>query len=566
MVKWSKKGSTLLVIIVSVAVAGILAAAITTAVVSTQSVAVDNNDAQKAYFTARSAVNATVKLIKDTETQHPETDQINAFINSLTANQGNGEIAGQGKYTVKVANVPDDGSGIPKIKISANGTCNKKSVTVSEMMFESVTSSTETDTKPADGTNPFENLFTVFDSNNHYIQDVDINGSILYYGDLPIYDGGSDGKNVHGNVFATGNISITGSSLAITNLTSMGNITLYQDAKIFTAAAQSIPTLTCSGSLTSERYYSHTINGNAYVKGNINLYNTLITGNIQCEGSVTLHNCTVKGSISCKGTANIDRYSNVGTVHQNSSVDIGEVKVTQWAESGEDIAFPDSSVDVTPTAGIVTNSGVLSSNSFRNTGTITVDTGTTKDRNKDIYLIVKSNLTLNNQKILLKGVNHLLICLENGATLTLQGYSEIGMTNENNISRVIILGNENEQLLMGSDPEYGSIGCYSLIRATVFLPKGRFAGYLEYDNDPLNYSNERFKGSIITNTILFAFEPKSNLRWYYYWDYDNIKNLALVYSKVDIADTVLYDHYLTKTTKDLKTYLWDVVPNSWGNK
>lgn len=588
-----RNGSTLLLVIILSAVAALLTTAVTTAVISANSVSSATIESQQAYFTARSAANATMQEIinykKSVQTDTNYSKEVNDFVTGKIVGDnlmdaadsknfayiGRGCSNNMGYYEVKSFYVSDAKSSVPVgtpsqfLRIEATGyypynslntsptsadlaKCSKS--TVSLLMLNNQAGS-ETPTPPSNPlnvTNPFENILCFTDINQpHLINGASIIGNIVYAGPVDIMGGGPDGINAKGRIFSVSDVYVSDQSLGITSLVSKGNVYLYDYAQLnCDVSAQGNLDTTPDFSYYDRAYGTHGtticgdtstkyITGNVYVDGNVKLCKTHITGNVTCGGSVTLDSGSyVTGSVTCGGS--VTNYGSIyGTIKQNATVEkvpITYIPVTNYRLYNPAVNMPTDTV-YGPT---VTQSGVLNNSSFKNRN-ITVDTSASP-----ISLVVNSSLTLNNQSLKVTGSNNLYIYLQgNDASITLNGSSEIGMSDETAGSKIFIIGSSQSV----------TVNDTSLLRAFVYLPSGSFNGdwsssksnngwhwgwfwhnnYWRWENNSGNdISDERFIGSIVTAKLYITMPHNSAL--------------TLVLYQPDLSNTPFYNDFIGGST------------------
>lgn len=311
-----RNGSTLLLVIILSAVAVLLTTAVTTAVVSANSVSSDTINSKQAYFTARSAANATMQEIlnykKDKLNDSNFYDEINSFVSNkivggnLVAAADSSSLtyigrgcSNLGYYEIKSFYVADEKSAVPVgsvtnyLRIEAVGyyPCSKKNPTkadlakcskskVSLLMVNNQSGSTDPTPpdNPLNATNPFENVLCFTDNSNNETLSVDgasVIGNIVNSGPISIDKGGYNGINAKGRIFSTSDVSISEASLGITSVEAMGDVTLSDNAEIKCD-------VNAQGDFNSKRcYYYNIIVGNITIDGDANLNDTLFTVMLQ---------------------------------------------------------------------------------------------------------------------------------------------------------------------------------------------------------------------------------------------------------------------------------------------
>ena len=112
MLKKSKKGYTLVLVLIVIAVISILGGAALTTATSTYLSTINQHNTEQAYFTARAAVNTTVKYIQKYSS---DTTKMTA----LMSNTGTGSLSDMGSYTVNVS-YTDSNKNTIKVSSSAS--------------------------------------------------------------------------------------------------------------------------------------------------------------------------------------------------------------------------------------------------------------------------------------------------------------------------------------------------------------------------------------------------------------------------------------------------------------
>jgi hypothetical protein len=309
-IRFNSCGSTLLMTVITSAVAVLLSAAIVTAVLTTNNVAIENENSQQAYFTARSAVNVIKQIIIDNE----ESNQ-NIADNIVNATSSGYEIPGlnndkMGKATVKVEywnRSMNKRSATPTGTIKITGTGTYKGVVRSVSAFMQNISMFK---------------YTVYASQNFSTDNVSVNSD--------------------SDIFSGNTVSITQPIIA-------KSVTSFQDVKIEPTTG------------TSEIGSVHAINGVTIGSG------VTVTGDVT-SGQVNGINSkgTIQGQQLCSNTDYITKLQNSNTILSSFKIDY---KDTVYG----DPHFPVSTATEIHTKNI-SASGVITANSFHSGDKVTIDT------------------------------------------------------------------------------------------------------------------------------------------------------------------------------------------------
>ena len=515
----NEKGSTLLFVVILLSLFIVLGAAIATTAIASSATAALQIQSQQAYFTARSAANATAqKILSDSN-----------FLSTLTYDvplTGSATDATLGKYDLKIEYTDNT---MTKIRLTSTGTYqNEKSQVVGYLNKSGQSSTVIT---------PLKNLIYV---NGNEINPSQNTGDVVINGDLTI----SSGTSITGNVIVTGDATLSGDAKNITRLTVLGNVYISSgsrvDGDIYTNG-----TLTIDGgnniygniyakgnvSIKSGGY----VHGNVYTKGNFNIDGSgTVDGNVYAmtdsyikggtingsiyeggsltvdgglqikqnavaNGSITFTNGNVLGNALCGGNAALtwsgkvsgsltaggnitypqDPVSNFvgGAVNKNAPyTPINMSTYLSWSDISfspavfNTVAIPSISNSVNIVSNVISSDGVLNFNP----NNLSWGTAITLDATQgDIRLLVNQSFSMSNglrfiEKIDPANLHHVYIYLNNNASFTMPANAYIGCVDKNNNScddksTVYIIGNGSSTLSMTNN---------STFCGHVFLPMG----------------------------------------------------------------------------------------------
>lgn len=200
--KVKRKGSSLILVIGLLAIISILGGAAVTTSSSTSLNTISQVNSEQAYFTARSAVDTTIKYI-----QKYQNDT--AKMGVLTSNIGTGTLSDMGDFSVKVTSVSSS-----SLKVSATSTYKGKRSTVVAYLSKAVSLPSLVPTDYL--------IYLDGNVNNENLNPGVVNGPVYVNGSFYL----SYGSAIKGKLIATGPISITWGSATTNGIIGFGDVTL----------------------------------------------------------------------------------------------------------------------------------------------------------------------------------------------------------------------------------------------------------------------------------------------------------------------------------------------------
>lgn len=516
--RFDRRGSTLVLVVAITAVAVILLAAVTTAILSANSVSSTNYKSQQAYFTARSAVSAVADYI---------CDPLNANTRDLIypANPGDppkvstGNFSGGlGWYQVTVENVTDEAAkskGDKIIKITAIGYYPNKENGVSRTVSRYV--------EFLSAAHLFENLIYLNTNSPVEFGQCTLNGSIVTNNSLTF----AKGVEINDNIKSGGDVSIGGGAKVTSDVTAAGNLILAGggDISYGNVKAGGDATITGGANIRGDL----TVNGNLYMSEGGSILGSVFVGkNAQfVQGRPSINgNLTVGGEVLPKDKTFVN-----GKVleHQKIKKAIPEypTAITTSIPRPDVLSNPTFYSPVTYTAteyawgttyltATIMADGTLNSPDFAfgKGSALVFDT-----TNGDINLRIDKNSKLpKGISVSVMGPGKVYIWIDDGVTFDIDQISMSSETGEvdaqgkpiDNGTRIFIIGGNHSNLNIHN----------AHVEACVYLPTGtiKFSG--SSLSDPV-YEATMFEGSIIADNI-------------------NIEHgVSLSYKKPDIKDTIL---------------------------
>ena len=443
MIPKKNKGASLVIVIMVMAVMIILGGAALTTASSTQLSTINQHNTEQAYFTARAAVNTTVKYI-----QKYSSDTTKMSV--LMSNTGTGSLSDMGSYIVKVS-YTDSNKNVIKVSSSAS----YKSVNSTVVAYL---------TKPT-------TIPVTIPTNYAIYVDGDVYSNSFNPGtvDGPVYVNGafnlSSGSEINGKLISTGNINISNGSGTTYNIVGFGDVELDGGGSV---------------------------NGNALVKGNLTFGGgTRISGNVQCDGNLNMSQGTINGTATTGGNAKFSGGAPkiLTNLNYNGTLSYAWGSIADWVKgitqktssyTGVDLSSYTSATLPTITAPIFTNnvsisssntinsSGIISSStfsSFAQNGTVTIDT-----TSGDINLLINTSFVISNIKnVEVIGSHNVYIYLTGGSSFNVisSGNSGqfIGMKDKSMPSRIFIIGDSSQSVSLSN--------CE--LDANIYIPLGSFA-------------------------------------------------------------------------------------------
>ncbi|MDR3643697.1 MAG: hypothetical protein P4M02_01315 [Clostridia bacterium] len=490
-----KNGYALLWVICIFAFAALLSIGMLTATTVANKTAIQQVNTQQAYFTARSAAQATVAYIQK------NANNATVINNLLASPEGSGSESAMGSYRVTVAQVSSD-----QLTITATATYNQQTSTVAAHLVRSAAT-------VAPSVVPADKMFYLGSGGGSTISAGLINGPVYAIGDVSL----SQSTVLNGVLYASGNVTISGSG----------------------ATTQGV---VCNGDLDLEG--SGCVNGNVCAKGSVIVNSnvtisgirTAITGTVQCDGFLKLTNGpignpnvvndpaktyvmvgggakTSGATVYCSG-GSPKIYGNYALLYQGSiscsgdplSSQIPGTKTLILSYTPVDLSTYQAPVLPTITVPVVsTVKPAITYNTINTSGTISSDAtnpfqglnwGTTvliNTAQNDVTLVVDNyNLQLGNGLSLrVSGKGRLFIYLKGNSSLSYSGSNSqtIGMQNGTDASTIFIIGD-------GTAAQNVTVTNCEL-DACVYIPTGRFSA----SGNENSGSAYIFQGSCVAKTI-----------------------------------------------------------------
>ncbi|MEG6571070.1 polymer-forming cytoskeletal protein [[Clostridium] cellulosi] len=397
--KRHNSGSTLIMVAVMSAVASILAAALITLLLTANIVSEKNLNAQQAYFTARSAVDAVIAKLND-KNDASFREYVASLQDDKDYTSEMGTMSGGGNYEITLRK-----SG-KKLKVTGRGYYPAYGASHTAVGTVNVNLAAPEDTPTL---SPLHNIIYITGSQGLFIGTANITGDIVYPGSLNI----SSGTVIDGNVYVGGNLNVSNGAR---------------------------------------------IEKNAYVSGDLSMAGHYIGGDAYCLGNVFFagESRQIRGTLYYKGYA--ETANNNLSFFAPSSVKKPDLSFDMpFTSAKADTNLPDKvSAEVHANPIMITHSTAL----INKSGTI-VSCDNYSDANRpviidtsdgDIYLLVNRSTTLMNRQFYVKGPNHLYIYLEgNGTTLTLTGgLPVIRMYDKNEEPKIFVIGGSGTRLELQS--------------------------------------------------------------------------------------------------------------------
>lgn len=457
--KRHNSGSTLIMVAIMTAVASILATALITLLLTANTVSEKNLNAQQAYFTARSAVNAAVAKLNDKK-DSAFRDYVASLQDDKDYTSSMGTMSGGGNYTITLRKSGN------KLKITGRGyypaykASNMAVGTVNVNLTKSEDSHDPHDPDHSHDTNkenPLSNIVYLTGSQDFSIGSAMIIGDIAYPGNINI----SNGAVVEGNVYAGGDLNIS------------------NDARI---------------------------EKNAYAGGNLRMAGRYIGGDAYCAGDVYFMGGggrQIIGTLYFKGYA-VTAYESL-SFFAPSWVKKPDLSLDMPAATAKaDTSLPDkvsaevraNQIAVTHSTTLINESGTIVSCDYYSDGNrpVIIDTS-----DGDIYLLANRSIMLMNRQFYVKGSHHLYIYIEgDNTTLTLAGgMPVIRMYDKNVESKIFVIGGSGTRLALNS----------AEIDGVIYMPDGSILidGGVSDNDIQTGYA---VVGSIVANSIQINSFPK----------------------------------------------------------
>jgi hypothetical protein len=487
----NSNGSTLILVVVLCAVTAILLTAVATTVLSANTVSSQHVQEQQAYFTARSAVNTMVATVTNSANASllpgiiPQT--VNATVPSNIASSQWSQMTADGKnmgwYALAVKRMDSK-----TIKISATARYpdknNGTSRTVSRYLVKS-----DDQLKQV-----YKNIFYINSPSGTNLGQSTINGNVTTSGSLSF----GNGTAIKGSITTNGTVTVTGgASGTITALNAVGDLNVDSGGTITNGDVYVTGNVTLSG--------GGTINGNVYTNGSLTItQGGHITGNVTVGGNATFSGGpTLDGNLTTGGTYSFLNKGPVikGKILQNQTVPTivltapkpitQAISIPTAAENPQLYAPTVFSSTTTAWSGTYGSATIsqdctfdLSGYSFSYGAPITVDA-----TSSDISLLITKDTAIDGKKLLVKGDHNLYIYLTNNANLNISSNVYAGLPDTTANPRVYIMGNGTSAINMTSN---------SSLNACVYLPNGSFSANGSAFSD---YEPQKFRGSIAAKTI-----------------------------------------------------------------
>lgn len=469
------KGSSLVWVMIVFIFLITISAALLTATYSSFNSANQQQISQQAYFTARSAVNATIDYIQI------NSNDINAM-NNLATNVGTGTVVSMGTYNVTVKYVDANNNVVTgptnKMKIVATASYNGQTNNVAAYL-----------TKPATiAANPTDKLFYITGPTSSGIGQCSITGDLYFSGDFSL----SSGSSVSGSIVCSGNASITGAGATTNGLISFGNVTIGNSGKV-TGDVKAKGTLTLSG--------SGIITGNAFCDGSL----AMISGSGKINGDATIgQNASFGGSTHVYSdliTGGVYTPSNVssyvtGTATKNAAVpplDLSSYTTSTLPTISVPTVAQNAQLytPVTLTNNTINNSGRLANNGtlYLNTNSLSYGTIVTIDASsKDISLLISNtDYNVNNGvDFKVNGSHNVTIYMTGNSSFDLAANSFVGMDSGSETPTIFVIGDNTQAVTLTSNSE---------LDAYVYIPNGSFSA----SGSPITIY--KFQGVMVVKTV-----------------------------------------------------------------
>ena len=493
----NNKGSALILVLFIVTIGILIGGSLLIYADSANNDTISYHRSEQAYFTARSAVAATIKYIQANYKNQ-------TVMNDIMSNQGVGYSSDLGTYTVNVAYTKTN-----EIKISATATYKNKKSTVDAYL-----------TKPdkAPSVIPTDYLFFVDGSvENSFCPNI-VNGSVYVNGDLNV---ASDSK-INKNVIAHGNVDISGAGATMDGLICFGNANIGEGGSVdgdawvqrdlkLSGSSPINGNVQCFGNVTLEA--GGKINGNTLLKGDLTCNGgTKIVGDVQGDGNLIM----TEGS-SIQGNATIGKNVVIsggnpkitdGMLYYMGTLNYSEGTLSQFIPSGAEkissydpvdldsynytcdalpiIKTPSLSNHVTLNNKTINNSGILTSDIFSSLSygsTVTIDTS-----HDNICLIIDNTdfdpaYGINFE---VTGPNNLYIYMTGNSSFTIESNQYMGMKNPGDTPKIFIFGDGSQTVTVTNNSE---------MDANIYVPNGCFSA------GGSMLKTYKFQGSCITKSI-----------------------------------------------------------------
>jgi formylmethanofuran dehydrogenase subunit C len=467
------KGSSLVLVMIVFLFLITISAALLTATYASFNSANQQQISQQAYFTARSAVNATIEYIQNNAGDANAGDA-NAM-NDITTNIGTGSVPSMGTYKVLVNYVDTNNNVVVsttnKMKIVATANYNGQTYKVAAYLSKLATAAI----------NPTDKLFYVTGSASSGIGQCSMTGDLYINGDFNL----SQGSSINGSVVCTGNASITGAGATTNGLVSFGNVSLDNSGAV-------------NGDVICEQDFimqgDARVYGNVYVNGNFKTGSkgsANVTKNVLCVKNASFDgNNTVTGDFYAGGTITPSNTSLIkGTAIQNTSVTPADLS-RYTASTLPTISVPTVTQNaqlytpVTLMNNKISNSGTLAKN-----GTINLNTNVTIDASiADISLLISnSTYNINNGGFKVIGSHNVTIYMMGNSSLNLKANSFVGMEPSSATLALFIIGDAAQTVTLTNNSE---------LDAYVYIPNGNFSATGD------NLTTYKFKGSMTAKSII----------------------------------------------------------------
>jgi len=467
MIPKKNNGAALIVVIMVMAVMIILGGAAVTTASSTQLSTINQHNTEQAYFTARAAVNTTMKYIQKYSS---DTTKMNV----LMSNTGTGSLSDMGSYTVNVSYTDSNKN---TIKVSSSASYKGTNSTVVAYL-----------TKPTIIPVTIPTNYAIYVDGNVKSDAFSpgiVNGPVYIDGDFNL----SYGSIIKGKLISTGKITISGGSGATNGIIGFGDVELDGGGSV---------------------------NGDALVKGNLTFGGgTAITGNVQCDGNLNMPQGIINGTATNGGNVTfsggapkiLSNLNYKGTLSYAGGTIANWVKgVAQKTSSytGVDLSSYTSATlpaiiapiltnNVTISNKIINSSGILNSSIFNSLNygdTVTIDT-----TSGDINLLVNTNFEPEKGlKFVVTGSHNVYIYLTGSSSFTVGSNQFIGMNDKSLPSKIFIIGDGSQSVSLSN--------CE--LDANIYIPQGSFSAG---GGAPSTYM---LQGTCIVNSLNIASQISIN--------------------------------------------------------
>lgn len=464
--KFKKDGYALILVLCLLAIISILGVAASTTATNTHLSTINQHNTEQAYFTARAAVNTTVKYIQK---YNSDTTKMNV----LMSNTGTGSLSDMGSYTVNVSYTDSNNA----IKVSSSSLYKGANSKVVAYLTRPTTIPVTIPTNYA--------LYVGGNVESNVFSPGIVNGPVYIDGDFNL----SYGSKINGKLITTGKIKISGGSGATNGIIGFGDVELDGGGSV---------------------------NGDALVKGNLTFGGgTVITGNVQCDGNLDMPQGTINGTATNGGNVTFSGGAPkiVSNLNYKGTLSYAWGTTADWVKGvaqktsnyiGVDLSNYTSATLPAITAPTLTNNVTIPNNTINSSGILTSsifsslnygDTVTIDTTSGDINLLINTNFDPEKGlKFVVIGSNNVYIYLTGSSSFTAGSNQFIGMKDKSLPSHIFIIGDGSQSVSLSN--------CE--LDANIYIPKGSFAAS---GGAPSTYM---LQGTCIVNSLNIASQISIN--------------------------------------------------------